>query len=384
MRVQRAISSIWVIRVAACAAAMALCTAVAGADPPDPAPQPIVGPLAPGQAVRIGPTAGTGTPTRDYGIGATDLCEFMEFPTELLQVCGDSFAGQGVGFGGWFSPVALHVDRASVDSPDGVRYTGVTGVDKPLLADATPPGSSQLPAGVIEINRQNYLLVTTTDHLVPVSSRLVKAEAAQGHWKTVPGSVRDGRYAGGRQTQVSGYYDPIPTPDSQTGWVYIVANNFDRSSPMVLYRVPPGQFTDRAKWQGWSAEGWGRLPTPLWGDQVGEMSIRQIDGKTVLSYFNATTGNMEMRVANDPTQLGTAPVTTVVVADAWPDPVDSLPAPDDNTLAQPYGGYISPGSTLDEVRVFVSQWNTASRDRAPYRVIQFAVNPFKPWETDPG
>lgn len=33
-----------------------------------------------GQVIRIGPTAGTGTPTRDYGIGATDLCEFMEFP----------------------------------------------------------------------------------------------------------------------------------------------------------------------------------------------------------------------------------------------------------------------------------------------------------------
>ena len=78
--------------------------------------------------LRLGPTAGTGTPTQDYGIGATDLCEFLEFPTELLQVCGDSFAGQGVGFGGWYSPVALHVDTASVDDPDGVRYTGVTGV----------------------------------------------------------------------------------------------------------------------------------------------------------------------------------------------------------------------------------------------------------------
>ena len=71
-------------------------------------------PLAPGQVVRMGPTAGTGTPTKDYGIGATDLCEFLEFPAELLQVCGDSFAGQGVGFGGWYSPVALHVDTASV------------------------------------------------------------------------------------------------------------------------------------------------------------------------------------------------------------------------------------------------------------------------------
>lgn len=360
----------------------ALTCAPASADPPSPAPDPILPPLALGQVVRIGPTAGTGTPTRDYGIGATDLCEFMEFPTELLQICGDSFAGPGVGFGGWFSPVALHVAGDSVDDPDGVRYTGVTGVDKPLLADPAPPGSSQLPAGVVQINRQNYLLVTTTKSLVPVSSRLVKAQAAQSGWTTVPGSWRSADYAGGKQTQISGYYDPIPTADSQTGWVYVVANNFDRSGPVLLYRATPQAFTDRSRWQGWAGGpggGWNKPPTPLWPDRVGEMSIRQIDGKAVLSYFNASSGNMEVRVAYGPTGLGTAPATTVVRADAWPDPVDSLPATDDNRLAQPYGGYISPGSTLDEVRVFVSQWNTAPRDRAPYRVIQFAVNPFKPW-----
>lgn len=336
--------------------------------------------LAPGQVVRIGPTAGTGTPTRDYGIGATDLCEFMEFPTELLQVCGDSFAGQGVGFGNWFTPVALHVDRSSLDSDDGVRYTGVTGIDRPLLAERPPPGSSQLPAGVVEINRQNYLMITTTKSLVPTGSRLVKAEAAHPDWATVPGSKRDAGYLDGGQSQISGYYDPIPTPDSSTGWVYVVANNFDRSAPVRLFRVPPKDFTDRAKWQGWSATaGWNAAPTPLWADRVGEMSIRQIDGKTVLSYFNAATGNMEIRVADNPTQLGSAPVTTVVRADAWPEPADALPGPDDNTLAQPYGGYIAPGSTLDDVRVFVSQWNTASREHGPYRVIAFAVNPFKPW-----
>ena len=116
MRVAAAISSISALIVGS--------LPVANADPPDPAPRPILSPLAAGQVVRIGPTAGTGTPTREYGIGATDLCEFMEFPTELLQVCGDSFAGQGVGFGGWFSPVALHVDRASIDSPGGVGLQG--------------------------------------------------------------------------------------------------------------------------------------------------------------------------------------------------------------------------------------------------------------------
>lgn len=352
----------------------------ARADPPAPIPDPVLPPLAPGQAMRIGPVAGTGTPTRDYGIGATDLCEFMEFPSGILQVCGDSFAGQGVGFGGYYSPVALHVDTDSIDDPAGVRYYGVTGTDEPLLAEPTPSGASQLPAGIVQINRENYMLVTTTKNLVPATSRLVKADPVRGSWPTVPRSQRAADYAGGRQSQISGYYDPIPTPDSASGWVYIVAGDFDRSGPVSLYRATPQSFTDRASWQGWSSSaGWNKPPTPLWGDRVGEMSVRQIDGKTVLSYFNASTGNMEVRVANDPTTLGAAPVTTVVFATDWPEVADELPAPEDNRLAQPYGGYLSPGSTLEELRVFISQWNTLPQaDNAPYRVIQFAVNPLKP------
>jgi hypothetical protein len=354
--------------------------AAAYADPPAPAPGPVLAPLAPGQVMLIGPTAGTGTPTSDYGIGATDLCEFMEFPSGILQVCGDSFAGQGAGFGGWYSPIALHVETDSIGDPAGVRYDGVRGNDKPLLADPTPPGSSQLPAGVVQINRENYMLVTITKDLVPQTSRLVKADPARSSWPTVPNSQRPDGYAKGRQSQISGYYDPIPTADSPSGWVYIVANDFDRSGPVELYRSTPQAFTDRSSWQPWSsAGGWNKPPTPLWPDKIGEMSVRQIDGKTVLSYFNASTGNMEVRVAGDPTGLGTAPVTTVVFASTWPDVVDALPPPEDNRLAQPYGGYISPGSTLDELRVFISQWNTTARaDNAPYRVIQYAVNPLKP------
>lgn len=149
----------------------------------------------------------------------------------------------------------------------------------------------------------------------------MKADASRGNWQTVPGSVRPANYQGGGQSQISGYYDPVPTAESQSGWVYIVANNFDRSGPVFLYRVTPQAFTDRSAWQGWSSSGgWGKPPTALWGDRVGEMSIKQIDGKPVLSYFNASNGNMEVRVAYDPTGLGTAPVTTVVFAGEWPDP----------------------------------------------------------------
>ena len=38
---------------------------------------------------------------------------------DVLQVCGDSFAGQAVGFGGWYSPIALHVEPDSVDDQAG-------------------------------------------------------------------------------------------------------------------------------------------------------------------------------------------------------------------------------------------------------------------------
>ena len=110
------------------------------------------------------------------------------------------------------------------------------------------------------------------------------------------------------------------------------------------------------------------------------MSIRQIDGKTVLSYFNASTGNMEVRVADDPTALGAAPVTTVVFSRATgPIPPRTLPPPDDNRLAQPYGGYISPGSTLDEVRVFVSQWNTPAARPVAVPGDPVRGEPVKPW-----
>jgi D-arabinan endo alpha-(1,5)-arabinofuranosidase len=42
------------------------------------------------------------------------------------------------------------------------------------------------------------------------------------------------------------------------------------------------------------------------------------------------------------------------------------------TVPQNYGGYIVPGSTLDQAIILVSQWNTTTND--PYNVQQFVVN----------
>jgi Domain of unknown function (DUF4185) len=147
----------------------------------------------------------------------------------------------------------------------------------------------------------------------------------------------------------------------------------------VLYRSKPQTFTDRASWQGWSSQvGWGKPPNavvagPRWRDE--RAADRRQYGAVVLQRQHRQQGGSRRR---HPTGLGAAPVTTVVFAGTWPDPAEDLGPPEDNRLAQPDGGYISPGSTLDELRVFISQWNTGPGDNSPYRVIQFAVNPLKP------
>jgi hypothetical protein len=135
-----------------------------------------------------------------------------------------------------------------------------------------------------------------------------------------------GGYADARQSQISGYYDR--SDGGLAEWLGLHRHQqLRRSAPVVLYR------SNRRRSPTAPAGGVGRLrpvgkpPTPLWSDRIGEMSVRQIDGKTVLSYFNASTGNMEVRVAADPTGLGAAPVTTVVFAGTWPDPAEDLPAP---------------------------------------------------------
>ncbi len=339
----------------------------------------------PGQVVRIGPTAGTGTPTGDYGIGATDLCEFMEFPSGILQVCGDSFAGQGVGYGGWYSPIALHVETDS-DRRSGRR--ALRRGDRCRQAAAGRPDASRALAAAGRCGADQPRRTTCWSPppaiWCPQTSRLVKADPAQGNWPTVPGSERDAEYQVGRQTQISGYYDPIPTAGLADR---VGVHRRQQLRPQRPGRAVPDQAarpspTGPAGRAGRTCRdppaAGARPPTPLWGDRIGEMSIKQIDGKTVLSYFNASTGNMEVRVADDPTLLGTAPVTTVVSPRTGPIPPKPAAA-----RRQPAGPALRRLhlAGFDPRRAAGVHQSVEHHRRArgtPYRVIQFAVNPYKP------
>ena len=315
-------------------------------------PQP-----APGQAINLGPIAGTESPTGAFGAGAVDLCEIS--PSGLVALGGDTFSGNACGSGTWSPSMALQVQPGTLNG-NPIQFNGSFGGNGTLYAEPPPNVAlgSQLPAGTVQVFGIDYAFVTRTANLQPLDTRLVTIDPNNPGWATVPGSCRDAEsWQNGNETQISGYQDP-------DGNVYIVADGFARDHSVWLYHVPAENFTDRNQWWAWGIGdngnwAWNVDPTPLSGDLWGELSLRLIEGMKVLSGFNASTGNVEVRVTDDVTQV-LAPETPVTVVATQ------------ETVPQNYGGYIVPGSTLDQAIILVSQWNTTTHD--PYNVQQFVVN----------
>ncbi|HEX5144797.1 MAG TPA: DUF4185 domain-containing protein [Mycobacterium sp.] len=314
-------------------------------------PQP-----APGQAINLGPIAGTGSPTGALGAGGTDLCEIS--PGGQVALAGDTFSGDGAFQGSWSPSMGLHVRPGTLNG--NIQFDRSFGGNGTLYAEPRSPvmGSSQLPAGTVQVFGIDYALVARVANLIPTDTRLVRIDPNGPNWPTVPGSWRDASWQDGNETQISGYQAP-------DGWVYIVADGFARNHTLRLYRCPAANFTDRNTWHAWGMVdggpnwGWDVAPTPLNGDLYGELSLRLIEGKAVLSGFNASTLSVEVRVADDVTQVAAPWTPRTVVATQ-------------ETLPQNYGGYIVPGSTLDQAVILVSQWHTATGN--PYNVQQFVVN----------
>jgi Domain of unknown function (DUF4185) len=311
----------------------------------------------PGETINLGPIAGTDSPTSALGAGAVDLCEIS--PSGQVALGGDTFSGNAACSGAWSPSMALQVRPGTLNS-NPIQFNGSFGQNGSLYAEPPPPvaGGSQLPAGTVQVFGVDYAFVTRTANLQPIDTRLVQIDPNNPGWPTVPGSLRDAAsWQNGNETQISGYQDP-------DGSVYIVADGFARDHSVWLYHCPAESFTDRNTWWAWGIGddgnwAWNVTPTPLSDDLFGELSLRLIESMKVLSGFNATTGNIEVRVTDDVTQV-LAPATPVTVVATQ------------ETVPQNYGGYIVPGSTLDQAIILVSQWNTTTND--PYNVQQFVVN----------
>ncbi len=339
-------------------------------------------PLEQGQHHCLGIVAGSDSPhepgVRPIGDLATDLCEIA--PNGQVALAGDTFRGNRCLENlGWSPSLGLHVKPGTLGGK--VEFDNTFGWQS-LYAETWPhvQGGSQLPAGTVQVRvgdyTRDYALVTRTrtvneDGMIkldPIDSRLVYIDPNGPGWQSVPDSPRNADWQWYNQTQISG----CQAPD---GWVYIVADSFKRDKPVVLYHCRAETFEDRNTWWAWAQVpgdplhwAWDQPkvpPTRLSDDNWGELSLRMIEGKFVLSGFNATTGRIEVRVADDVTQVlrpendGGPPVTVVV---------------DQIELPHNYGGYLVPGSTLDQAHILVSQWGGEGEDNYPYNVREYVVN----------
>lgn len=138
-----------------------------------------------------------------------------------------------------------------------------------------------------------------------------------------------------------------------------------RNKPVWLWRNPVDQFP-LGLWEPFGCNGttwdWGtpNEDTPVLLGQYGELCFRYLDGKSVLSYFDACHYRMTARVVGNPWDY-VDQAQVVDYAFGWSTP-------------QLYGGYIWPQSKLDTpsgMKFVVSQWNTATDD--PYHAMVFTA-----------
>ncbi|GAB3023215.1 hypothetical protein MBOU_01930 [Mycobacterium bourgelatii] len=355
--------------------------------------QPAPGlPAVPPQGVlNLGPIAGTGADPGVPGMGATDLGEIVRLPDgRLVSVFGDSFTGDKVGEGEHYRSVAVPITGFDelgkpiygepFNLPGGPGSPNVL-FPPPPEALALDPNMNTLPGGSIVVNGKTYMMVSGTSGLKPnAGSWLVEVtnDPAAG-WQPVPGSWRPWQPGNvmGAPSQISGYQS------SKDGMVYIAANSFDRSQGVSMFRVDPANAADRGAWQPWTGSGWGtptEAPVSVSGQQTyGELSFREVDGRPVLSAFNSTPGvyEVQVRVGDNPVDIFNSANSPIVAAQTG---IEGTP----NYVWQPYGGFIMPGSTLDNLNLLVSQWDTRVDPAsgvpfgAPYNTQQIIVNAAPP------
>lgn len=363
---------------------------------------PTDGPLAPGEVRNNGPVAGTDGKPGVPGIGAADLGEVVTLPNgRKVMILGDSYGKAQVGPPG--DPTNQHYPSAAVPvtfDAKGRPHFGppLSGPDGknvlfPLPQAAKDAGANNaLPAGSVTIGKDTYMMVVGTNTNEGLNPRggswLVKVsnDPAAG-WRPVEGSYRPwspnadpgpnhltvGTRTDSPPTQISGY-------QGSDGKVYIAADAFDRSQGVTMYRVDPDHITDRGAWQPyngnntWGAAGQTATTTITPSNQNwGELSFREVDGKPVLSgtNFNSDVQNglptVEVHVGDNPTQVLNSDTSTKTVVMS-----DDLNSP--NFVPAPYGGYILPGSTLDNLGIFGSQWYQPQGGPVHYDVQDIQVN----------
>jgi hypothetical protein len=347
--------------------------------PPPPPPPPSTGP-APRSvpAVKVTDLTGPGC-SEFWGIGGTDLgAPTLTEDGRLLLVFGDTFDQFEAGGPGWRSPTALFADPDSLTR--GLRWTGAApGADgSDTRAGQLVPQphntrirgfhvTTQLPSDVVRLGDVLYLQVMGCQGLGNVHFTELYESRDNGRTWSSTGCWWPGDHW-------NGWFQNLTWCPGDDGYLYCVSSGFQRDKGLMLSRVRVKQLTDPDAWEpwGWTPTGgwaWGNPPGVVLPGAFGEQCLRRIDDRWVLSVFDAGHYRIDVRLLLSPTaDMTAAPVNTVAQGVAW--------GREDHIrgqVAQLYGGYLLPGSRLDDVHLVISQWNTGPAN-TPYRSMQFHVD----------
>lgn len=338
-----------------------------------PAPQ-VTAPK-PGNTIRRAILTGPNTSAARFGVGGTDLGIGVHTPDRLNSfIFGDTFEGFTVGGAGWRSPVML---KSTNWADYGLDFDSSVGGDYARQLWDYPHNnetfSTVLPADVLRLGDRIYLYNVVVQGLERVVWNEIAYSDDSGHtWRNGgPQGQQDGNWQ-------DGYQRGITWCDGEDGYIYILGSRWltdGGGSNVRMWRCAANHdaICNRRDWEPWGwngrAWGWGYRPADMFpvGRKIREMSLRRIDGRFVLVYTQvAPQVLIGCSVVNGITDnWHTAPTTTVVRNVPWS--MEWLNK--DTTLAQPYGGFIAPSSTLDRVQVLISQWNTSKN--WPYRTLHF-------------
>ena len=335
----------------------------------DPAPsaRPDFGPVADGgpRVERMHPLTGPGITTR-FRMEATDLGAPTVTPDgRILFIFGDTFEEAVVGGVFWRSPVGLFADP-DVPLDDGITWTSAVGGQTaeqlvPYEHDDAPV-STILPGDVLTIGETMYLWVMVNHGFGNVAGTEIWTSADSGETWERTAQMFPGDHLDGFMQQCTWFLHP------EDGHVYLLTTGFQRDKGAILSRVPADAVLDTEAYETYGRTGesweWGGQPEPVVEGTVGEMCLRVVEGTWMLTWFETVGYRVDCLGADSPEAIAEAEPLTLLHGGEWGKEGHDV-------VAQLYGPYIVPGSTLEVLHLVCSQWHTGPD--WPYHVEQYRI-----------
>lgn len=306
--------------------------------------------------------------TDEWGIVGADLGAMVPLNNgeEFAIIFGDSFSAPGLG-GEWKSPVGFVAIKDSAGKIQIVRPLNDGEKAEQLVEYKHTDMLTLLPSDIINVNGTLYLQGMWNKGVGNVISTEIFTSTDHGkNWSSVQKIPA---------TFMQGMGNLITWEQGPDGYIYMMTTQFKRKDDVHLVRFLPHQFDDRTTWQFLSFDAnqqpqWSTTYAPILSNNVraGEMSLRYIEGHWVMALFNAQTMAIEVRISKEIARdWNDIKPAHVVIANTggWGKPQTP------SNWTQLYGGYIAPGSTLANMDIVVSQWNTSNNSR--YMATQFNV-----------